>query len=407
LLPSLSWSTNAYEFGSRDAGTSTGATFTITNSGNDIAEEVATTVTGVGFRLYSSTTFGNISSSKTRTVKVAFEPTGAGAYSGFANYSAPNIPRTSVSLTGTGTAPSGTDSTPDTFSFTDTPDVALSTLITSAPITVAGIDTTSAITVTGGAYDVNGSGTFVTTAGTVSNGNTVRAQHTSSGSESTAVNTVVTIGGVSDTFTSTTLSGVSPTFTWHMESNTFPTTSDVGGVTINRYGGTAGTMGSIVVGHLNNGLSQNATNFTYWYIPGTAVSEASGKIDIWLKHDTASGSGTADQRAMITNGQTTNGITAYFVSSTSSFYFYIYDSAGTTHRVFTTTDSWLAGTWYHYELEWNAAAGTMSAKRDGATFTTSSNGLTDWTATLPNWDSANFRIGSTFPLGVIDEVNIY
>jgi len=105
ILPSLSWSTNAYEFGSKDAGTSTGATFTITNSGNDIAEDVATTVTGVGFRIYSTVTFGNISSGKTRTVKVAFEPTGAGAYSGFANYSAPNIARKQIVLSGTGVTP--------------------------------------------------------------------------------------------------------------------------------------------------------------------------------------------------------------------------------------------------------------------------------------------------------------
>ena len=98
----------------------------------------------------------------------------------------------------------GSDTTPDAFSFTDQTGVALTTVITSAAITVSGIDASAAITVTGGEYDINASGTFVSIAGTVSNGDTVRARHTSSGSYLTAVNTVVTIGGVSDTFTSTT-----------------------------------------------------------------------------------------------------------------------------------------------------------------------------------------------------------
>lgn len=96
------------------------------------------------------------------------------------------------------------DTTPDQFAFTDQTDVAVSATITSAAITVTGIDAAAAITVTGGTYDINGSGTFVSTEGTVSNGDTVRARHTSSASYVTATNTTVTIGGVSDIFTSTT-----------------------------------------------------------------------------------------------------------------------------------------------------------------------------------------------------------
>lgn len=97
------------------------------------------------------------------------------------------------------------DTTPDAFSFTDQGGVARSSTITSAPITVTGITAAAAITVSGGTYDINGSGVFVSTPGTVNNGDTVRAQHTSSANYSTAVDTPITIGGVSDTFTSTTL----------------------------------------------------------------------------------------------------------------------------------------------------------------------------------------------------------
>lgn len=100
----------------------------------------------------------------------------------------------------------GSDTTPDAFSFTDQSGVALSSTITSAPITVAGIDAAADITVSGDAsslYIING-GTPTADPGTVVNGDEVQAVHTSSASYLTLTNTVLTIGGVSDTFTSIT-----------------------------------------------------------------------------------------------------------------------------------------------------------------------------------------------------------
>lgn len=97
----------------------------------------------------------------------------------------------------------GDDTTPDQFTFADRFNVATSTEITSDPITVAGIDAAADITVTGGTYSING-GAFTADPGTVVNGDSVRARHTSSASAATATNTAVTIGGVSDTFSSTT-----------------------------------------------------------------------------------------------------------------------------------------------------------------------------------------------------------
>lgn len=96
------------------------------------------------------------------------------------------------------------DTTPNAFSFTDQTGVALSSTITSAAITVSGINSAATITSSGGTFDINSSGTFISS-GTVNNGDTVRARVTSSSSNSTAVNCTVTIGGVSDTFTATTL----------------------------------------------------------------------------------------------------------------------------------------------------------------------------------------------------------
>ncbi len=97
------------------------------------------------------------------------------------------------------------DSTPNAFTFTDQIDVAQNTLITSDSITVAGINFPSAISVTGGEYEINGSDSWSSAASTVNNSNTVRVRHTSSGNYVTQTNTILTIGGVSDTFSSTTM----------------------------------------------------------------------------------------------------------------------------------------------------------------------------------------------------------
>ena len=96
-----------------------------------------------------------------------------------------------------------TDTTPDAFSFADQTDVALSTVVTSNEITVSGINASTPISVTGGKYSIN-SGAYTATAGTVNNGDKVKVQHTSSASYATKIDTLLTIGGVSDTFTSTT-----------------------------------------------------------------------------------------------------------------------------------------------------------------------------------------------------------
>ncbi len=100
-------------------------------------------------------------------------------------------------------AGAGSDTTPDAFSFTDQFNVPTTTVRTSNAITVNGIDAAANISVTGGTYSINGAA-FTGSAGTVVNGDSVRVQHTSSGSASTTVDTVLTIGGVSDTFSSTT-----------------------------------------------------------------------------------------------------------------------------------------------------------------------------------------------------------
>ncbi len=99
------------------------------------------------------------------------------------------------------------DTTPDTFTFVDKQNVALNTLIESAPITVSGINTASPISITNGEYSIN-DGSWTSTDGNVTDGQTVKVRHTSSNSNSTDTNSTLTIGGVVKTFKSTTKAAI-------------------------------------------------------------------------------------------------------------------------------------------------------------------------------------------------------
>ena len=97
-----------------------------------------------------------------------------------------------------------TDTTPDPFSFSDQTNVAMSVAVTSNAVTIAGVTAPSPITVSGGTYSVGCGATFTASSGTINAGQTVCVRHTSSANANTPANTTLTIGGVSDTFTSTT-----------------------------------------------------------------------------------------------------------------------------------------------------------------------------------------------------------
>lgn len=116
-----------------------------------------------------------------------------------------------TSTRGSGAIP---DNVPSAFTFTDQTNVAISTVIISDEVTIAGLGTgdtagSAAVTITGGEYSKN-SGAYASTATTAVNGDKFRVRHTSSASNSTATDTTLTIGGVSDTFTSTTIAAGAP-----------------------------------------------------------------------------------------------------------------------------------------------------------------------------------------------------
>ncbi len=101
------------------------------------------------------------------------------------------------------------DTTPDAFIFTDQTDVDVNKVITSNTITVSGINTPVAVSIssctgTDCEYQING-GTWTSDAGTVQNGDAVAVRQRSSGNYSTQTDLTLDIGGVTDTFSVTTM----------------------------------------------------------------------------------------------------------------------------------------------------------------------------------------------------------
>jgi VWFA-related protein len=96
------------------------------------------------------------------------------------------------------------DTTPDDFNFTNANNVQINTVVTSNEVTIVGIDTPAAISVTGGEYSIGCGNTFTSAPGTIAFNETVCVRHTSAASYDTTSETVLIIGGVSENFMSTT-----------------------------------------------------------------------------------------------------------------------------------------------------------------------------------------------------------
>jgi beta propeller repeat protein len=97
------------------------------------------------------------------------------------------------------------DSTPNQFSFTDITEAELSTSYSDS-ITVSGIDAVTPISVGNAEYRIGSSAWTSIAVGEVNNGDVIEVRHNSSSTYSDTVSVVVTIGGVSDTFSITTKS---------------------------------------------------------------------------------------------------------------------------------------------------------------------------------------------------------
>jgi uncharacterized delta-60 repeat protein len=96
------------------------------------------------------------------------------------------------------------DTTPDAFTFTDTPGAVVPDSVqTSNAVTITGINAPTPVTVVGGTYRIGGGG-FTDEPGIVQAGQTITVRHNASAIANGTANTTLTVGGVSDTFTSVT-----------------------------------------------------------------------------------------------------------------------------------------------------------------------------------------------------------
>jgi uncharacterized delta-60 repeat protein len=219
------------------------------------------TVTGGEYRINAGS-FTSASGSVNNADTVQVRHTSAATF-GTATNTTLTISGVSDTFTSTTVA---ADTTPDVFSFTDQAGVATGAVVTSNSVTIAGINSPAPISVTGGEYSING-GAFTATSGTVASGNTVQVRHTAAATVGTAVNTTLTVGGISDTFTSTTAAA--------------DTTPDAFSFTA-QTGATAGTVvtsNSITVAGINSPATVSITGGEY-SVNGGAYTGAGGTVSV-------------------------------------------------------------------------------------------------------------------------------
>lgn len=157
------------------------------------------------------------------------------------------------------------DSTPDAFSFTATTGAAINSVHTSNAVTVKGIDTSVAVSITGGEYSVNG-GAFTSAAGTVVVNDTVTVKATAANGTELTHNAVLTIGGVTGTYSITTV----PDTTAPLAEFTFPTPHTMSEANSVKVRGTATDEHGITAVKLVVGVTE---------IPATPKSETNGVKD--------------------------------------------------------------------------------------------------------------------------------
>src|SRR5690606_13992981 len=83
------------------------------------------------------------------------------------------------------------DTTPNAISLAASTNVEPNTLVTSAPVTISGINTTSPVSIVGGEYSISG-GAFTANPGSITNGQTLTVRITASDKTNTPKEAVVT-----------------------------------------------------------------------------------------------------------------------------------------------------------------------------------------------------------------------
>lgn len=194
------------------------------------------------------------------------------------------------------------DTEPDAIAFNDVTGAAVNTVVLSNVVTIAGINQSVAVSVAGdGSPEISIGGGAWGTSGNITNGQTLGVRTTSSVTASTAVIAMVTVGGVTDTWSVTTAAAPADTtpnaFTFTDVANaalsTLTTSANVtiagisastpvsvtgAGAEISINGGAWGTSGNITNGQT---LAVRTTSSGLFNTATTATVDVGGVTDTW------------------------------------------------------------------------------------------------------------------------------
>lgn len=157
------------------------------------------------------------------------------------------------------------DTTPNAYSYTATTNAEPSTVITSAPVTITGINAATPVSITGGEYSING-GAFTSAAGTVTSGQTITIRLTAPAANSTSASAQITVGGVAATFTVTTKADTTP--------NAFAFTAQTNAALNTEY-----TSNTIMVTGIDAATPISIVGGTY-SVNGGAFTAAAGTVSV-------------------------------------------------------------------------------------------------------------------------------
>ena len=199
-----------------DTGSVVEASFVV----NGIDAPAAISVSGGEYSIDGGATWRSDDASVTAGTQVRVRHTAANAYE--------TRTRTVVTIGGveyifesvTKPDPAANDDTPNAFHFTDVTGVELGS-VQEASVTITGITIPSRLSIVGGEYSIDGGKTWSTQSRDINNSTVVTVRHTASTQYDTETNTTLTVGGVSDTFTSRTKALEAPKIVLNATTYTF------------------------------------------------------------------------------------------------------------------------------------------------------------------------------------------
>ena len=166
---------------------------------------------------------GTVTNGQQVRVRTTASPIGGGGVAAMLNIgSVQGVFAVTTAVTGV-----TTNSTPNALAFNSISNAATSQFFTSSPAMISGINVASPISIIGGQYSING-GPFTSTAGSITNGQSVAVRLLSSSANLTTMSATLNVGGISGTFSVTTaaLAGISTPapFSYSPQTNVAQTT---------------------------------------------------------------------------------------------------------------------------------------------------------------------------------------